>query len=102
MRAVIVIIRRVRGEKTLEMTLVQGDDVVEQIAPAAAHPAFRNSVLPGALDRGLHASDLLREGQRVLPGRIFGRDRRSGTGELIRKERLLLAAARSRRWWDGG
>jgi len=58
MRAVIVIIRRVRGEKTLEMTLVQGDDVVEQIAPAAAHPAFRNSVLPGALDRGLHASDL--------------------------------------------
>jgi hypothetical protein len=36
MRAVIVIIRRVPGEKTLEMALVQGDDVVEQIAPAAA------------------------------------------------------------------
>ena len=58
MRAVIVIIRRVRGKKPLEMALVQGDDVVEQIAPAAAHPAFRNSVLPGALDRGLHARDL--------------------------------------------
>ena len=58
MRAVIVMIRRVRGKKLLEMALVQGDDVVEQIAPATAHPAFRHSVLPRALDPGLHASDL--------------------------------------------
>jgi hypothetical protein len=39
-----------RGEKPLEVALVQGDDVVEQIAPAAAYPALRNTVLPGALD----------------------------------------------------
>ena len=58
MRAVLVIVRRVRGENPLEMALVQGEDVVEQIAPAAAHPAFCNSVLPGALDRGWHARDL--------------------------------------------
>jgi len=58
MRAVIVIIRGVRGEQPLEMALVQGDDMVEQIAPAAAHPAFGHPVLPGALDRGLHARDL--------------------------------------------
>jgi len=58
MRAVIMIIRRVCGKKPLEMALVQGDDVVEQVASAAAHPAFRNSVLPGALDGGLHARDL--------------------------------------------
>ena len=50
MRAVIMIIRRLCGKKPLEMALVQGDDVVEQIAPAAAYPAFRNTVLPGALD----------------------------------------------------
>jgi len=50
MGAVGVMIRRVRGEKTLEVPLVQGDDVVEQIAPAAAYPAFRNTVFPGALD----------------------------------------------------
>src|SRR4029077_10432874 len=50
MGAVVVIIRRVCGEKPLEVALVQGDDVVEQIAPAAAYPAFRNTVLPGALD----------------------------------------------------
>ena len=58
MRAVLVIVRRVRGEKPPEMALVQADDVVEQIASAAAHPAFRNSVLPGALNRGWHARDL--------------------------------------------
>ena len=58
MGAVVVIIRRVRGEKPLEVALVQADDVVEQIAPAAAYPAFRNTVLPGALDRGLHGRDL--------------------------------------------
>src|SRR4029077_4297174 len=50
MGAVVVIIRRVRGEKSLEVAPLQGDDVVEQIAPAAAYPAFRNTVLPGALD----------------------------------------------------
>ena len=58
MGAVVVIIRRVCGEKPLEVALVQGDDVVEQIAPAAAYPAFRNTVLPGALDGGLHGRDL--------------------------------------------
>jgi hypothetical protein len=46
MRAVVMIIRRVRGQKPLEVALVQGDDVVEQIAPAAAYPAFRSTVLP--------------------------------------------------------
>jgi hypothetical protein len=50
MRAVIMIIRRVCGKKPLEMALVQGDDVVEQVASAASHPALRYSVLPGALD----------------------------------------------------
>jgi hypothetical protein len=44
MGAVVVIIRRVWGEKPLEVALVQGDDVVEQIAPAAAYPAFRQGL----------------------------------------------------------
>src|ERR1017187_4757019 len=39
------------------MTLVQGDDVVKQFTSAAANPAFRNTVLPGALDGGLEASN---------------------------------------------
>jgi hypothetical protein len=38
MRAVVMIIRRVRGKKPLQMARVQSDDVVEQIAAAAPHP----------------------------------------------------------------
>ena len=47
MGAVVVIIRRVGGEKPLEVALVQGDDVVEQIAPEAAYPAFRTPFCQG-------------------------------------------------------
>src|ERR1700682_6070108 len=36
----------------VEMAFVQRDDVVEQLAPAAAHPALRDAVLPGGLDTG--------------------------------------------------
>src|ERR1035438_7245936 len=57
MRSVAMIIRDILGQKPPEMALVQGDDVVKQLAPATANPAFRNSVLPGALDGGLEASN---------------------------------------------
>ena len=39
------------------MAFVQRDDVVEQVAAAASYPTLGDSVLPGALDRGLHASN---------------------------------------------
>jgi hypothetical protein len=39
------------------MAFVQGDDVVQQLTSATANPAFRNSVLPWALDGGLKASN---------------------------------------------
>ena len=39
------------------MALVQGDDVVQQLTSATANPALSNSVLPGALDGGLKASN---------------------------------------------
>ena len=42
MRAVVMIIRRVRGKKPLQMARVQSDNVVEQIA-AAANPANSES-----------------------------------------------------------
>ena len=37
------------------MSLIQRDDLIEQLAPAAADPALRDSILPRALDGGLHA-----------------------------------------------
>jgi len=47
MRSAAMIVRDVLGQKPPEMTLVQGDDVVQQLTSAAANPAFRNTVLPG-------------------------------------------------------
>ena len=58
MRAIVVIVANVICKKSLQVSLVPGDDVVEQIAAAALHPALGHAVLPRAPDRGLHASDL--------------------------------------------
>jgi hypothetical protein len=53
--AVVVVIANVIAKKSLQMGLVQSDDVVEDIAAAASDPALGNPVLPRAADRGLHA-----------------------------------------------
>lgn len=53
-----MIVRDILGQKPPEVALVQGDDVVKQFTSAAANPAFRHSVLPGALDGGLEASNI--------------------------------------------
>lgn len=58
MSAVVVVIVNVVSKKSLQMAFVESDDVVEQIAATASHPALGNPVLPGTLDRGLHASNL--------------------------------------------
>ena len=48
-------IANVIAKKSLEMMLVQSDNVVEHIAAATSDPALGNPVLPRAVDRGLHA-----------------------------------------------
>ena len=48
MGSVVMVVRDVLGQEPPEMALVQRNDVIEQITSAAANPAFRNSVLPGA------------------------------------------------------
>src|ERR1700730_2155421 len=58
MCSVLVIVGDVIGNKSLQMRLVQSNNVVEQFAAAGFHPALGDAVLPGALDRGLHAVDL--------------------------------------------
>jgi hypothetical protein len=58
MRSVVVIIRDVFGQQSAKMAFVQGDDVVQQLPLATADPAFRHSVLPEALERGLKAGDV--------------------------------------------
>jgi hypothetical protein len=57
MGSVAMIVHDVLRQKPPEMALIQSDYVVKQLTSATADPAFRNSVLPGALDGGLDASN---------------------------------------------
>jgi hypothetical protein len=37
--------------------LVEGNPMVEQLATAAPHPTLGDTILPGACERGFHASN---------------------------------------------
>src|ERR1017187_733357 len=50
--SVVVIIGNVLGEKALQMSLIQRDYVVEQVAAAASDPTLGDPILPGTLNRG--------------------------------------------------
>ena len=57
-RSVVMIIGHVFKEESLQMVLVQSNDVVEHIPSAAADPALSNTVLPRAPDGSLRGDDL--------------------------------------------
>jgi hypothetical protein len=46
---VVVIVADVLANEPPEMPFVQRDDMIENLASAASHPAFRNPILPGCL-----------------------------------------------------
>ena len=52
MSPVFVVIANVVGHKALEMTLVDHDHMIEQIAAAGTDEAFRHTVTLGALEAG--------------------------------------------------
>jgi hypothetical protein len=58
MSSVLVVVVEIFREKSFEVPLIQGNDVIEQVTPATPDPALGNTVLPRALDGGLHAFDL--------------------------------------------
>jgi hypothetical protein len=51
-RSVLMVVAHVIGEQSLQVEIVQGDDVIQQIAPAALNPSLRDTVLPRTLERG--------------------------------------------------
>jgi len=53
-RSVFVIVGDEIREKSLQMSLVQRDCVVEQLTATAANPALSHSILPRASNRGTH------------------------------------------------
>jgi hypothetical protein len=57
MSPVFVVIADILGEDSFEVAFVQGDDMVNQVAPAGTHPTLGNAVLPGAPPGGLNAND---------------------------------------------
>jgi hypothetical protein len=57
--AILVIVADVLGYEPLQMTLVERDDVIQQLAPAASDRPFRNPVLPRAAERGNCLADLV-------------------------------------------
>jgi hypothetical protein len=99
-RSVVVIIGNVLGEESLQMPLIQGDHVVEQVAaaaPNARRPHFaRDSELRyGPVSCSASASTL------ALPSHTSRHGRVGEIWARNRREKLLATAARSRRWWDG-
>ena len=54
-----MVIREVLSEEPLQVSLVQRNDLIEEFAAAASHPALRDSVLRGTLNRGLYAGQIL-------------------------------------------
>jgi hypothetical protein len=50
MSAVIVVISYVFREESLEMGLVDRNDMVKQVSPAASDPPLCDSILPGAAE----------------------------------------------------
>ena len=50
--AISVVILHVLSNQSAEMLLIQGDDMVQDLAPATAHPPLRQTILPGRLNAG--------------------------------------------------
>src|SRR5664279_1058458 len=101
-RSVVVIIGNVLGEESLQMTLIQRDYVVEQVAAAASDPTLGDPILPGTPNRGTDRCHLQRAHRRWhFQAVLRGIGRIGETWARNRREKLLATAARSRRWWDG-
>jgi len=98
-----MLVRDELGQKPAEMALVQGDHVIEQLAPATAHPALDNPVLPRICGRKFGPQRLAWiVGLPELPSHSSRHDPRGETVETTGREMLLAVVARSRYWWDDG
>src|SRR5882762_8419609 len=60
MRAVLVIVVNVFRKQSLQMVLVHGDDVIQQVTLTTRDPSLRDTVLPRTFEGGADRSDLER------------------------------------------
>ena len=57
MRAVFVIMADVLRQQPFEVVFIERDDMIQQVAAAASHPAFRRAILPGAFEGSPNRTD---------------------------------------------
>jgi hypothetical protein len=81
--AVFLLVANAVSKKSLQIAVVESDDVVEQIAAPASHPALSDSVLPGTSNGGPHTGD-------------------RGTWEWTDSEMLRVIPGLSNCWSDAG
>jgi hypothetical protein len=58
--SVVMAVANVIREKSLQVKLIEGDDVVQQVAPTAFNPRLHDPVLPETLERCPHWTDIYR------------------------------------------
>jgi len=57
MRAVFLVIADVFREQPFQMAFIERDDMIQQVAAAASHPALRRAILPGAFEGSANRMD---------------------------------------------
>ena len=57
MRAVFLVIADVFRKQPFQMAFIERDDMVQQVAAAASHPALRRAILPGAFEGSANRMD---------------------------------------------
>jgi hypothetical protein len=82
MRAVFVVVADGFSEQSFQMAFVHGNDVIQQVSPAALRPTFCHNVLPRAFEGGpygphLQGSDCRGNFQSILPITIEDQEPRS-------------------------
>ncbi len=60
MRAILIVVADVFREQAPEMAFIEGNDVIQQVTPAAFHPTLRYTILPRASQRSAHTLDFHR------------------------------------------
>ena len=82
------------------MTLIEGDDVIEQVAAATLNPPLGNAILPRTLERSANTFDFHRPDRSGSLGPILGipvEDHKSGNGAVWKGFPQLLHNPQARR-----
>ncbi len=55
--SVVMVVANVVGEKSLQVKLIENDDMIQQVAPTTLDPSLRDAVLPRAPERSSNRPD---------------------------------------------